>query len=416
MRRRIAVSFLLACLGLGFSLLLLEFIIRLGGATGADGQFSFRGYLLEPYVLPVQTLNRDIDAYVENESSAIIIYDETTGWTYRPNSVRQDGIFTINAGSLRSRVNFDLNPRRDTLRVAAFGDSFVAGDDVNDDDVWARRLQLQLEESGIRAEVLNFGVGGFGMDQAFLRWQKLGRDYDPDIVLFGFQPENLDRNVNVFRLLRFRAGGIPFSKPRYVLQGDELILYNVPTLATDELKVAFASFSDNPLAKYEAFYDSREFVSQWWMASRLASFIRALLKSESGSVAQDYGPGSERGELGKAIVGAFAESAQSSGAEFFVVHLPRRVHLQNLHDGNVSPFSYLLNHFNENYRFVDAEESLGSEYTEREYWGATFHYGPEINHLVAGIVADKIALCIENRGCELPRFADSEAFSIHRQE
>lgn len=416
MVKRILTNILLGCLGLVFSLLLLEVIVRLGGVTGADGQFSFRGYLLEPYVLPVQRLYDQIDTYIESEDSATIIYDETTGWAYRPNSIRQEGNFTINAGGIRSQIDYDLPPQPDTLRIAAFGDSFVAGDDVNDDQVWTTRLEVELNQTGLRAEVLNFGVGAFGMDQAYLRWQKLGRAYDPDIVIFGFQPENLDRNVNVFRLLRYLRGGIPFSKPRFVLQDNKLVLYNVPALATSELKAAFASFSSNPLAKFEAFYNSREFVSNWWMASRLASFVHALAKAQGGADATDYGQGSERGELGKAILDAFAESVHSSGAEFFVVHLPRREHLLNLHDGKVSSFSYLLNYIDENYLFVDMADHLGSQHTEQKYYGPTYHYGPELNHLVAQILAEKIASCITNLACHLPRLADTEALVIRRQE
>ncbi|MCY4072522.1 MAG: SGNH/GDSL hydrolase family protein [Chloroflexi bacterium] len=408
MKRRFTNA-LLGCLGLVIALVLLEVIIRIGGATGADGQFSFRGYPLEPYVLPVQRLHDAIDVYIENEDSAAIVYDETTGWAYRPNSIRQEGAFTINEGGIRSQADYDQRPRPDTLRIAAFGDSFVAGDDVNDDQVWTKRLEIELNRTGLRTEVLNFGVGAFGMDQAYLRWQKLGSAYDPDIVVFGFQPENLDRNVNVFRLLRYRQGGIPFSKPRFVLQDNKLVLYNMPTLTTFELKAAFSSFSSNPLAKFEAFYNSREFVSNWWMASRLASFIHALAKAQGEADAINYAQGSERGELGKAIVDAFAASVKGSGAEFFVVHLPRRTHLQNLQDGEVSPFSYLLNHINENYRFVDTVDHLGSEYTERKYWGATYHYGPEVNHLVAWILAGEIAACVKNSSCRLPRFAHINA-------
>jgi len=413
--KRILANILVGCLGLVFALLLLEIIIRIGGATGADGQFSFRGYPLEPYAINVERLHHIVDAYIENERKATIIYDENTGWALRPNSTRQAGSFTINAGGLRSRVDYDQHPRHDTLRIAAFGDSFVAGTGVNDEQVWVKRLEVELKRLGMRVEALNFGVGGFGMDQAYLRWQKLGRAYNPDLVLFAFQPENLDRNVNVFRPLYYKRVEVPFSKPRFLLQDDKLALYNVPTLPTAELKQVYSSFASHPLAAYEAHYESHEFVSQWWAPSRLASFINALVQSHGGA-RLDYGTGSERGELGKAIVDAFAESVKSGGAEFFVVHLPQREHLQNLRDGKASPFSYLLNYINENYRFVDMVDHLGSQYTERKYWDATHHYGPEINHLVARIVAEKIASCIENLGCALPRFADSETLSFHRQE
>ena len=415
MIKRILLNILFGCLGLVIALLLMEVFIRFVGVTGADGQFSFRGYPLEPYALNVEGLHRVVDSYVENESKATLIYDESTGWAHRPNSISQEGSFTVNAGGLRSQVDYDQNPLHDTLRIAAFGDSFVAGVGVNDDQVWVKRLEVELNRLGMRVETLNFGVGGYGMDQAYIRWQNLGRAYKPDLVLFAFQPENLNRNVNVFRPLYYRRVAVPFSKPRFVLQNDQLALYNVPTLPTAELKSVYSSFASHPLAAFEAHYESHEFVSQWWAASRLASFINALVKSHGGA-RLDYGPGSERGELGKAIVDAFAESVKSSEAEFIVVHLPQREHLQNLLDGKVSPFSYLLNHINENYRYVDMVDHFGSQHTQGRFYDATHHYGPEINHLVARTLAGEIAECVKNASCRLPRFADTETLFFHRQQ
>ena len=113
-KRRLG-NILLGCLGLAVGLILLEIIIRIGGTTGADGQFSFRGYPLEPYVINVEKLHRAVDTYVENEGNATIIYDETTGWTFRPNSIRHEGTFTINAGGLRSQVDYQHDPLYDTL-------------------------------------------------------------------------------------------------------------------------------------------------------------------------------------------------------------------------------------------------------------------------------------------------------------
>ena len=44
-------------------------------------------------------------------------------------------------------------------------------------------LQHKLKDAGIRAEVLNFGVGAYGMDQAYLRWREQGKNFAPDIVI-----------------------------------------------------------------------------------------------------------------------------------------------------------------------------------------------------------------------------------------
>ena len=64
------------------------------------------------------------------------------------------------------------------------------------------------------------GFSAYAMDQAFLRWKTLGRKYSPDIVLFGFQAENVNRNVNMLRAFYVAGTGIPFSKPRFILSNE----------------------------------------------------------------------------------------------------------------------------------------------------------------------------------------------------
>lgn len=180
-------------------------------------------------VLPVKQISERIKEYLEVKEWAAVIYDDTLGWTFHPNSIRQAGTFTINSAGIRSKRDFSLLPPPDTLRIALFGDSFTAGDDVNDDEVWERQLEILLNEAGIRAEVPNFGVGAYGTGQAFLRWQKLGKILAPDIAIFGSQPENLKRNLKVFRQL-MHASGPPFSNPPFNLVNQELELVNSPTL------------------------------------------------------------------------------------------------------------------------------------------------------------------------------------------
>ena len=268
-------------------------------------------------LLPISQLRFIIEGYLANEDKAVVIYDATLGWTYRPNSKYEAGAFTINSAGLRSQREYSQQPLLDTLRIAVFGDSFTAGYDVNDDEVWGHQLEIELNQAGIRAEVLNFGVGAYGMGQAYLRWQTLGKRFDPDIVIFGFQPENLNRNVNVFRQL-MHASGPPFSKPRFVLTNQQLELINSPTLPPEQLIAAFEDFGSHPLAFYEFYYRSRYVASKWWTPSRVAGLFFAALKENEGD-SGNYGPDSEGGLLGKAIVDAFAKDVLGQDAAFVVL-------------------------------------------------------------------------------------------------
>lgn len=404
MSKKFAVNALIVISSFLIALILLEAFIRLAGETDADGQFTFLGYTLQPYVLPVKQLRVRIDDYIERQEYATIIADDWLGWTYRPDWAWNDGEFTINSAGLRARREYSPEPPPDTLRIAVFGDSFTAGEEVKDEETWSRHLERGLTQAGLRSEVLNFGVGAYGMGQAFLRWQRLGASYQPDIVIFGLQPENLKRNVNVFRQMLY-AAGMPFSKPRYALIDQELTLLNAPALPPEQLMAVFEDFANHPLAAWEFHYQSRQVVAQWWSGSRLAGFLYEALKSEEAE--QDvYLPGSEGGALGEAILRAFAADVRARDSVFMALHLPLRSHLVRRYEGRDPPYKFLLDYAQQHYHYIAMEDFFEPHHVQDEFWGAQFHYGPELTKLVGEVVADHVAACVRDLSCRLSRFAD----------
>ncbi len=405
MIRRIAAKVLVVFASFAVAILLLEAVVRVGGETDVDGQFRFLGFALEPYTLQTSQLRAGVQGYVANKEISAVIYDERLGWTYRPDSVRQAGSFTINSNGIRSTRDFKEEPPADSLRIALFGDSFTAGDDVGDDEVWGRQLEIMLKEAGLKAEVLNFGVGAYGMDQAFLRWQEQGKHFAPDIVIFGLQPENLARNLNVFRQL-MHGSGPPFSKPRFVVDNGELELVNSPTLPPEGLMAAFEDFGNQPLAAYEYHYESRYVVSNWWATSRLASLVYAALKPAHIDIGV-YERDTEGGQLGRSIIDAFARDVAENNAAFVVAHLPLQWHIQHFYQASPPQeprFQFLLDHCRENYVYIATEAYFGAEYVADEHWTATKHYGPEIHALVAEAVGQGLIDCLASGACHPPRF------------
>lgn len=96
--------------------------------------------------------------------------------------------------------------------VTLFGDSFTWGDEVGPAEAYGNVLAQRLH-----CRVANYGVGGYGTDQAFLRYRDRIRDPAPVVVL-GHFAENVIRNVNRFR--GFLSGGRFGLKPRFVLGAD----------------------------------------------------------------------------------------------------------------------------------------------------------------------------------------------------
>lgn len=412
MGKRILDNILVSVGAVVVTLALIESALFIMAKSEALNPFAAMGFSLEIESIRVNELRTRLETYLANADSAKYISDANTGWTFQPNAILFDGRLTTNSIGMRSAREFSETPAADTIRIAAFGDSFTAGTDVDDNEVWTQVLETALFERRIRAEVLNFGVGGYGMDQAYLRWQNIGKGLSADIIIFGFQPENLQRNVSVFRPIYARNTGIPLSKPRYTLQGDELELINYPALPPSMLMEVYEDFDSHPLSAYEFYYSGASPIPDWWPLPRLANLVNQAIAKPT-EPADDLGPDSERGQLGKAIADAFAEDVAKSGASFFVAHLPVQHELASYYSGGRPPYTFLLNYFEATYSYLPVEDLLGPQYVEPRYWGSTGHYGPEINQIIGEALAIKIAACIDDGACPLPRFDESEsAFQV----
>ncbi|MCY3778938.1 MAG: SGNH/GDSL hydrolase family protein [Chloroflexi bacterium] len=382
-----------------FILFLIEIGIRVFGETDSQGYFSFAGYRLDPPATPLKRLAQEIDSYFAREHEATIIYNKYTGWAYRPYAKLQVGAFTVNSVGIRSKREYALEPPLGTLRIALFGDSFVASEEVWDDEAWGYKLELLLNQAGIKAEVLNFGVSGFNMGQAYLNWQHRGKLFSPDIVIFGFQPENLDRNVNIFPHFQYPAWIVPFARPRFVLTDGELTLVNYPSLPPDQLLAVNEELESHPLADYEAYHTSRDPFFRMWSFSRLATLFHVALNQNIEQSSDDHGLHSEKGKLAIAIVDAFSKDVQSSGANFIVLHLPGLEHLRNYFERTEASYQPLLHHLLSAFHFIDVLEFLEPKYLERDYFQPGRHYGPEINRRIAEAVAADLLTCIADRTC-----------------
>jgi hypothetical protein len=155
-------------------------------------------------------------------------YDEELGWVNLPNVHLPDfygpgaGVRT-NAQRFRSDREFtrDVPPGR--TRVVCSGDSFTFGVGVGNQQAWCERLTAL--DPGL--ETVNMGLGGYGIDQAYLWYLRDGVHLDHDVHLFAFISDDFDR----MRSDRFMG----YGRPRLVVRGDELAISNLPVPRTSWL-------------------------------------------------------------------------------------------------------------------------------------------------------------------------------------
>ena len=163
-----------------------------------------------------------------NNKTKYTTFSPTLGWTIKENG--ESELYQANSAGIRGNNEYPFDQSPGSFRISTFGDSFTHGDDVKNDETW----QAYMEDSNPDMEVLNFGVGGYGLDQAYLRYKEKGRHYGNNVVLIGFMSENISRNVNTFRPFYYSRTGVPLAKPRFEIIDDQLTL--VPNVIQDPME------------------------------------------------------------------------------------------------------------------------------------------------------------------------------------
>ena len=173
---------------------------------------------------------------LEREGKNFDQYDPVLGWTIRPDSrtVEKGTPYESNSIGVRAERDYAPQPPPGITRIAVFGPSFAHADDVALADSWP----YLLEQSRPDLEVMNWGVGGYGTDQALLRYLTQGAAYAPHVVLIAYEEDNLRRNVNRYRPFVHPDTGMPLTKPVYILDGDGLRRLANPFATLTDLRAA----------------------------------------------------------------------------------------------------------------------------------------------------------------------------------
>jgi hypothetical protein len=146
----------------------------------------------------------DIAAAHRQWASVAGNWDDELGWPSPRDAVAPPRDHT------GAKFNADF-PQAEHACASAYGDSFIWGDDIPLADGWIEQLSRKL---GCR--VANYGVSGYGTDQAYLRFTRMTRD-DAPVVLLGIFPENVMRNVNQYRAFIGFTQDPHWHKGRFVL-------------------------------------------------------------------------------------------------------------------------------------------------------------------------------------------------------
>lgn len=311
-------------------------------------------------------------------------HSPTLGWTVKPNGFWE--LYQANSKGLRGRREYPLVPPAGTLRIVSFGDSFTEGVDVKNEDTW----QETLMSTNRNLEVLNFGVGGFGLDQAFLRYQQEGTAYHAHVVLIGFMSENIYRHVSVYRPFNHPDRGGALTKPRYVIEGDRLVLIPNPMHDLSQ----YRSLLTNPehalpsLGTHDYYFRTkyREGPFDVLPSVRLFKMARWLVSGRHGIVKHgSYDVGSEAFKVTTRIFDQFIGTATQNDSVPVVLVFPNRVDILRHRREGTRQYAPLLAHFRSSgYRYIDVLDEFVLSASAIPIDGLAFgHYTPLGNRIVA---------------------------------
>ena len=376
-----------------YSLLLLAFLWLVVELICLGGLWALRRYKNLEYqpklVEDLSDKHKGILAAQIADTSSYLIFDAELGWTIRSHGSKAQ--FKANSKGLRATREYALRPAPGIVRIAAFGDSFTHASGVPTGFTWEEKLEAL--DPGL--EVMNFGIPGSDPGQALLRYRREGIQYHPAVVLIGFMSENINRMVNTFRPFYFPRSGIPFSKPRFALQGGRLVLLENPIKSIDQ----YQEVLNDPgawlprLGEHDYFYQrhNRRSRCDFLPSVRFARIIEdQYLHQPNFEPSGRYNTRSEAYQVTFRVLDQFYREALANGSLPILVMYPQRRDLRLRRAGEMVSYQPLLDELRRRgYRVIDLADGFERYDPQGEMMRKNFlHYPKEGNDMEARWIYD----------------------------
>ncbi len=286
-------------------------------------------------------------------------------------------------------------------RVVSVGCSFTQGAEVEGPQTWSALVDARHAE----LEVANLGQGGYGPDQAYLRYRRDGRRLEPEEVWLGFLPESTLRITAQFPPTMNHWSTELNCKPMFVLAAggdaragaDELRLVPSPAadhaalqaLLTDQQAfLAAVHPADHWVRRTPAAYAPRgSSWTHWFASTRL--FVTWRESGDRDPAPHLRDPEGEVYRLLRALVLRFAREVRESGARFRLLVLPSMPDLAGARGPDGAYWTGLLADLGaQGIECIDTTEALlaAQADTEPRFWMPGRHYSPAANRVVAEVL------------------------------
>lgn len=181
-------------------------------------------------------------------------YDPELGWVNHEaiGSAGVDGtrvFYNYESDGARKVINFPDRPGR----VRTYGDSFTHCSQANDNETWEEYLAAHIQEP-----VRNYGVGGYGVYQAYRRMLKVEKQNSGGYIILNIWDDDHYRNLDAWRSIRFGYGSrCGFALPHLRVDVAKRVCEqreNISKTAKDLYKLTdedylWRTFKDDPILK-----------------------------------------------------------------------------------------------------------------------------------------------------------------------
>ena len=178
-------------------------------------------------------------------------YDSELGWVRKPNTSHtengKEGKTKWNIGENGARINPGFE--QINSKISCYGDSFTFCRQVNDDKTWEYFLS-KLQQTN----VLNFGVGNYGIDQSLLRLKREYLTNKTPIVILAVVPDTISRILSVWKHY-YEYGNTFGFKPRFIIKNNNLELIKNP-LDSEAKFYDYKTYLEI-IKKYDYFYTKK---------------------------------------------------------------------------------------------------------------------------------------------------------------
>ena len=345
-------------------------------------------------------------------------FDPALGWN----------VARVDRSNLGTRRPQDY-PVKATYKLKAFGDSFTYGAEVGPADSFCAAFERTTDW-----DCLNYGVNGYGPDQALLRYASI--PVRSEYTMLGILSENIGRVVSHYPPFYMRWWAPP--KPRFINQKGHFTLLEAPIRSESEATKLLDSRYIDSLKAFDywpTYYEQVQHAParlEWpatWMVLKHADFFWARIAIEvkrrvmpSYEVEKEtykyyhlYDSNTEALGILEHVIDEFVRTARQRGEIPLIVVFSDQFSLDLMKKYGTNPYAPLVDFLKQRaYAHVD----MGSIFLNEPY-GDYFlyhngHFSPRGNARVAQALAEFIGRAAENSPDQRPS-SDQKASPMQRR-